>query len=297
MTEHLPLWIDFFEDLQLVRGRSLNTVMAYRRDLELFAEFKKQSNQITGFYDFMKRQGLSQRSQARVISSLRTYFKFCESRGVNAPELRELKPPKVKISLPKALTVEDFNRLVAACDSLDSHKSVRNKTTLFLLFGVGCRVSELINLNIADYSQTEASLKILGKGNKERLVPMTQNVNQILLDYLKSNREFLMRGPTDSLLINDRGKRPSRVDIWRWLASWSIKAGFSEPISPHQFRHGCATSLLESGADLRSIQMLLGHSSIQTTQIYTNVTTQNLVKTVDEHHPLSQFEPAADAEI
>jgi integrase/recombinase XerD len=297
MTEHLPLWIDFFEDLQLVRGRSLNTVMAYRRDLELFAEFKKQSTQITGFYDFMKRQGLSQRSQARVISSLRTYFKFCESRGVNAPELRDLRPPKVKISLPKALTVEDFNKLVAACDSLDSHKSVRNKTTLFLLFGVGCRVSELINLNISDYSQTDNSLKILGKGNKERLVPMTQNVNQILLDYLKNNREFLMRGPTDSLLINDRGKRPSRVDIWRWLASWSIKAGFSDPISPHQFRHGCATSLLESGADLRSIQMLLGHSSIQTTQIYTNVTTQNLVKTVDEHHPLSQFEPAADAEI
>ena len=89
--------------------------------------------------------------------------------------------------------------------------------------------------------------------------------------------------------MNDRGHRPSRVDIWRWLALWSTRAGFDEPVGPHRFRHGCATALLEGGADLRSIQMLLGHSSIQTTQIYTNVTTQNLVKTVDEHHPLSKL--------
>ncbi len=295
--EHLPLWIDFFEDLQLVRGRSLNTVMAYRRDLELFAEFKKSSQDISGFYDFMKKQGLSQRSQARVVSSLRTYFKFCESRGVNAPELRELRPPKVKISLPKALTSEDFNKLVAACDSSDAHKTHRNRTTLYLLFGVGCRVSELINLNVSDYSLSDCLLKIVGKGSKERLVPLTESVNQVLLEYLKNHRQLLIRGPGESLLINDRGKRPSRVDIWRWLAGWSQKAGFQEPVSPHQFRHGCATSLLESGADLRSIQMLLGHSSIQTTQIYTTVTTGNLVKTMDEHHPLSDVKTSAAAEV
>jgi integrase/recombinase XerD len=96
--------------------------------------------------------------------------------------------------------------------------------------------------------------------------------------------------PTPAILINDRGHRPSRVDVWRWLAAWSAKAGFPEPVSPHRFRHGCATALLESGADLRSIQMLLGHASIQTTQIYTNVTTGTVAKTVDEHHPLSHLE-------
>jgi len=157
-----------------------------------------------------------------------------------------------------------------------------------LLFGLGCRVSELIGLNLEDYSQTEKWLKILGKGGKERLVPLTQQLSDGLNEYIRSMREPLLKERSSTLLVNDRGNRPSRVDIWRWLAAWSAKAGFDEPVGPHRFRHGCATALLESGADLRSIQMLLGHSSIQTTQIYTNVTTQNLVKTVDEHHPLSR---------
>lgn len=286
--ELLPLWIDFFDDLQHVRGRSLNTVMAYRRDLELFAQYRQKAKSISGFYEFMKENGLSQRSQARVISSLRTYFKFCESRGVQSGELRELRPPKVKVGLPKPISVDEYNRLFAACETEDSRKTFRNRLTLLLLFGLGCRVSELIALNLEDYSQTEKWLKILGKGGKERLVPLTTQLSEGLNEYLRSVREPLLKEKSSTLLVNDRGHRPSRVDIWRWLAAWSAKAGFEEPVGPHRFRHGCATALLESGADLRSIQMLLGHSSIQTTQIYTNVTTQNLVKTVDEHHPLSR---------
>lgn len=285
----LPLWIEFFEDLQHVRGRSLNTVMAYRRDLELFSEYKNTQKNISGFYDFMKTQKLSTRSQARVISSLRTYFRFCESRGVTAPELQELRPPKVKVSLPKTLSIEEFNKLFEAARVEDSERSARNQLTLMMLYGLGCRVSELISLDLQDYSETEKWLRILGKGNKERLVPLTDQLAENLNHYLKSVRSNLLKEEkTDSLLINDRGHRPSRVDIWRWLASWSVKAGFPEPVGPHRFRHACATALLESGADLRSIQMLLGHASIQTTQIYTNVTTQNLVKTIDEHHPLAE---------
>ncbi len=283
----LPLWIEFFDDLQHVRGRSLNTVMAYRRDLELFAEYKEKASSITGFYEFMKDQKLSTRSQARIISSLRTYFKFCEGQGQKAPELRDLRPPKVKVGLPKTLTVEEFEKLLAACQVEDEFRTKRNQLTLMLLFGLGCRVSELTSLNIEDYSETDRWLKILGKGNKERLVPLTEQLALLLGDYLRTGRQHLIKETSGTLLVNDRGHRPSRVDIWRWLAAWSAKAGFDEPVGPHRFRHGCATALLESGADLRSIQMLLGHSSIQTTQIYTNVTTQNLVKTVDEHHPLS----------
>jgi len=132
-------------------------------------------------------------------------------------------------------------------------------------------------------------LKILGKGNKERLVPLTAQLTESLREYLFSARGNLIKEPSSCLLVNDRGHRPSRVDIWRWLSAWSHRAGFEEPIGPHRFRHGCATALLESGADLRSIQVLLGHSSIQTTQIYTSVTTQNLVQTIDEHHPLSRL--------
>ncbi|MEZ0391483.1 MAG: tyrosine-type recombinase/integrase [Pseudobdellovibrionaceae bacterium] len=288
--ELLPLWVEFFEDLQHVRGRSQNTVMAYRRDLELFAQYRENESSISGFYDFMKKQKLSPRSQARVISSLRTYYKFCESRGQTSPELRELRPPKVKVGLPKALTLDEFEKLLAACQVDDKEKTKRNQLTLMLLFGLGCRVSELIGLNLEDYNETDRWLKILGKGSKERLVPLTDQLALQLNQYIQESRGALLKEKSSTLLVNDRGHRPSRVDIWRWLAAWSQKAGFEEPVGPHRFRHGCATALLESGADLRSIQILLGHSSIQTTQIYTNVTTQNLVKTVDEHHPLSQLE-------
>lgn len=285
----LELWIEFFEDLQHVRGRSQNTVMAYRRDLELWREYRKESSSIIGFYDFMKKQNLSLRSQARVISSLRTYFRFCEGRGAKAPELRELRPPKVKVGLPKPLTPAEFDQLFQACAVSDPHRTARNQLTLLFLYGLGCRVTELIQLDLRDFSATERWVKILGKGQKERLVPLTESLVKGLETFLRENRPHLMKENTDSILINDRGHRPSRVDVWRWLAAWSIRAGFSEPVSPHRFRHGCATALLEGGADLRSIQILLGHASIQTTQIYTSVTTGNLTKTIQEHHPLSEM--------
>ena len=202
------------------------------------------------------------------------------------PSLKaELKPLKVKVSLPKVLLLDEFETFKSC--SVEDPPYKENQITLLLLFGLGCRVSELIALNLQDYSETERWLKIVGKGKKERLVPVTAQLVEGIRDYLTQSRNSLLKEKTDSLLINDRGHRPSRVDIWRWLALWSKKAGFSEPVHPHRFRHGCATALLESGADLRAIQMLLGHSSIQTTQIYTSVTSGNLIKTMDEHHPLS----------
>src|SRR6202023_3202483 len=125
-----------------------------------------------------------------------------------------------------------------------------------------------------------------GKGGKERLVPLTETLLQQLKLYIKEARPNLLKDETGSILINDRGHRPSRVDVWRWLAAWSSRAGFAEPIGPHQFRHGCATALLENGADLRTIQVLLGHSSLQTTQIYTSVTSMKLKEEVEKNHPL-----------
>lgn len=285
----LPLWLDFFDDLQHVRGRSQNTVMAYRRDLELWQAYKAGSGKtVAGFYEHMKKQKLSTRSQARIISSLRTYFRFCEERGMASPELRELRPPKVKASLPKALSPQEFDRLFEAAHTGDAARDARNRLTLMFLYGLGCRVSELVALDVNDYNATDRWVKILGKGNKERLVPLTEALSKHLADYLQSARPLLVKESSPAILINDRGHRPSRVDIWRWLAAWSAKAGFEEPVSPHRFRHGCATALLEGGADLRSIQMLLGHASIQTTQIYTSVTTQTLSRTIDELHPLSK---------
>ncbi len=285
----LELWTEFFQDLQNVRGRSQNTVKAYRHDLELYVEYKKSNQGIKGFYPYMKKKKLSDRSQARAISSLRTYFKFIEDRGVPAPELRELRLPKVQTKLPEVLSHEDYKKLFDACVVDDTNRTQRNKLTLMMLFGLGCRVSELIQLNIHDFNETQSWLTVMGKGNKQRVVPLTENLRTELKAYLETVRPDLIKDTTYSILINDRGNRPSRVDIWRWLSSWSKRAGFSEPIGPHQFRHGCATALLESGADLRSIQMLLGHSSLQTTQIYTTVTAKKLVETVEEHHPLSKL--------
>lgn len=285
----LDLWVEFFEDLQHVRGRSRNTVLAYRRDLELFAKFSESHKNISDFYEFLSKNKLSTRSQARVISSLRTYFKFCESRGVTVPDLKQLIPPRVQVSLPKGLTIEDFERLLQSCESSHKSKTIRNRICLYLLFGVGCRVSELIALDLKDFNETEGWLCLSGKGGKQRIVPLTEKLVAELKDYIKNHRAGITGHGVNSILVNDKGHRPSRVDVWRWLAAWSHKAGFDKPISPHKFRHGCATALLEGGADLRSIQMLLGHSSIQSTQIYTSVTAKNIVDAVQEHHPLSRL--------
>ena len=285
------LWIDFFDDLQNVRGRSLNTIMAYRRDLELYNKFSEKNKRLIEFFDFMKKEGLSTRSQARVISSVRTYMRYCETRGVKCPELRELKPPRVQTALPKAISVSDFERLFQACEVVNQkEKTLRNRLTLLFLYGLGCRVSELTGLNLNDFSPTERWVKVLGKGSKERLIPLTDTLYAALDTYLRDARNHLLPPQnTNALFLNDRGHRPSRVDIWRWLASWSVKAGFAEPVHPHQFRHGCATALLEGGADLRSIQIMLGHASIQTTQVYTAVTTNTAVRAVEENHPLSKI--------
>lgn len=283
----LKLWVEFFEDLQHVRGRSQNTVMAYRRDLEMYEEFLGTKRELARFYEFMKDKKLSPRSQARVISSLRTYLRYLEGQGDKVPELRELRPPRVKPGLPKPISLTEFHQLFEACRTEDPNRTARNHLTLLLLFGLGCRVSELVGLNLHDFNVTDAWLKVLGKGGKERLVPLSENLLEQLKIYVRDVRQHLVKDETPSILINDRGHRPSRVDVWRWLAAWSARAGFEEPIGPHQFRHGCATALLEGGADLRTIQVLLGHSSLQTTQIYTSVTTHKMKEEVDKNHPLS----------
>jgi integrase/recombinase XerD len=286
----LPRWVSFFEDLQFVRGRSLNTIAAYRHDLELYEKFCTTQRPLTELFPFLKDHHLHIRSQARVVSSIRTYLKYCQSQGDKVPELVELRPPKVQNKLPKSLSFQDFQKLYQAAHTDSPSKTLRNHTVLWLLYGTGCRVSELITLNVEDYSALEGLFKIQGKGQKERLVPIPEVLLSKIQDYLQISWPDLKKKECErSLLINDRGHRPSRVDIWRWLARWSKDAGFENPMNPHQFRHGFATALLENGADLRSIQMLLGHSHIQTTQIYTHLTSSHLVRQVDLHHPMSQL--------
>ncbi len=288
-------WVEFFEDLEQVRGRSRNTVQAYRRDLDLYSEFFHQGfKDILEFHEFLAQKKLSTRSIARVISSVRTYYRFLESQDIHVPELNRLRPPRVKTSLPRPIRIKEFERLLVVAKTSLPSRTARNQLTLLMLFGVGCRVSEMVDLNLADYSATEGWIKVTGKAGKERLLPITEPLAQALGYYLEVGRPELLRGKTEALLINDRGHRPSRVDVWRWLKAWSKLAGFDQVISPHQFRHGCATVLLEGGADLRTIQVLLGHSSLQTTQIYTEVSLTHKRSEVEKHHYLSSIRDLDD---
>lgn len=292
MSKHkgivLKYWIEFFDDLQNIRGRSNNTVLAYRRDLEMYVEFTSLKKDISQFSYFLSKKKLSTRSQARVISSVRSYFRFCEKQGEKASELRSLKLPKVTVTLPKALSFPDFQTLLKSAQVESEGKTIRNQTLLILLFGLGCRVSELINVNLYDFKESEASLIVTGKGNKQRLLPLIDSVLEQVTLYLTSSRTLLAKKKEDALLVNNRGKRLSRVDVWRWLKAWALKSNLDiASVSPHKFRHGCATALLNAGTDLRSIQILLGHSSLQTTQIYTSVSHKQEEKELNAHHPLA----------
>lgn len=277
----------FLEELEI--NRSPHTFSAYRRDLQLYKLFLKNNKDISLLYEYIDEKGLSARSKARVISSVRSYLRFLESKGQRT-QLQKLNPVPVKSNLPKLISPEEFGKIYEAAIISDIHKTARNHITLLLLFGLGCRISEVIQLNLQNINESDYSLVVTGKRKKQRLLPLTQDLYTHLNKYICENRPALLKNSkTNSVLINNRGHRPSRVDVWRWLSSWSKKAGFKEVKSPHQFRHGFATGLLENGADLRSIQFLLGHSSIQTTQIYTSVKQSHLKKTIKEHHPLSSI--------
>ncbi len=286
----LDLWVEFFEDLQYVRGRSRNTILAYRRDLELFEKFKQQEKELSRFYAFMREHKLSTRSQARVVSSLRTYFKFLESRGIKAKELRVLNPPKIHVNLPEPVSLASFKKLLEASRTDHPLHTARNQLLLYMLFGLGVRVSELVGLNLIDFNTSASSLSVTGKGGKQRLVPVNQVLYAQLSHYIQHIRPKLLRSSNvQSILLNNMGRRPNRHSVWRWMAQWSSQAGLERVFSPHKFRHGCATALLESGADLRSIQLLLGHSSLQTTQMYTHVSRLKMQDELSTHHVLSKL--------
>lgn len=285
---------EFLRDLQFLRCFSDHTISAYKRGLSLYEGFlrsrKASDNEFKGFYKFLTKKGLSARSQARIISSLRTYFNFLESREVLNDKnngRKNLKLPKFQASLPRFISFKEFRKLWLVSEGKNSFLTSRNRLVLSLLYGLGCRVSELAGLNVKDFNETGAWIRVTGKGRRQRLLPLSKELHSALINYLRKARPSIIKSKTSSLICNNRGRRPSRVDIWRWLRLWSLKAGFKEIKTPHSFRHGCATALLERGADLISIQKLLGHINVQTTQVYTAVTSKHLKDTIQKYHPLS----------
>ena len=285
----LTLYEEFLRELQFGLLYSEHTIIAYKGDLAYYEEFQKKKLPLRQFSFFLTKKNLSPRSQARIISSIRSYLKFLQRHGKTKLQIKDLKHPKVHKKLPRPVVMEEFLKLWKSCEETCPLQTLKNQLLLSFLYGLGCRVSELCSINIEDFNETESWINLKGKGNRQRLVPLTNDLHALLVTYLTKVWPKLPKKDPKALFVNKKGNRPSRVDVWRWLKTWSFKAGFKEVKAPHSFRHGCATGLLDQGADLRSIQKLLGHLSIQTTQIYTSVSSKNLSSAIKTYHPLSKL--------
>ena len=295
--QNLPLFNVFLNSLKC----STNTLLAYKQDLSIYREFAltPNNNNIQDFIIFMNRRGLSPRSQARVISSLKKYFKFLRANQIQHQDYKQFwsefyRFPTPYIPPPQVLTIDVFEKLYKACKTGSSFKSIRNQITLLMLFDLGLQATQLINLNLEDFDANKAVIRVSKKGNqKEYFIPLSHLLLRHLKFYIsKSRKYFKPNKDTNSILLNDKGKRPSRIDLWRWLSTWSKTAGLKETISPQQFRHGFAVALYKSGADLKSIQKLLGHSRIESTKVYQSLIDEDekdpLKMVINDHHPLSR---------
>ena len=289
--------LDYNHYLNIERGLSENTIDNYIRDVKKFVAFleKKEVSslpiQITEefiqefVYDISKK--ISPRSQARIISGLRSFFEYLifeNYRESNPTDLIEA--PKTGRKLPDTLSEEEINSLITAID-LSKTEGERNRAMLETMYSCGLRVSELIHLKISDLFFEEGFIKIIGKGNKERFVPIHFRAQKYIILYMNEIRVHLLvvKGFEDTLFLNRRGKSLSRQMVFMILKELAIKINLQKKISPHTFRHSFATHLLKNGADLRAIQQMLGHESITTTEVYVHLDTSFLKKVVEKYHP------------
>jgi integrase/recombinase XerD len=285
----------FLSYLRVEKGLADNTTQSYRLDLEKFLEFlaprKLDTPDITrsnvvNYLASLYKRGLDARSVARHLVTIRHFFRFCLLDGVvKENPSATIEAPKIRHSLPHFLSVEEVDRLLA----FPAKKSVlglRDKAMIELMYSTGTRVSELIGLRVADLQMEEGCLRCIGKGNKERLVPVGRQALAAVEAYLKKARpELLREGSSPYLFLNQRGRPLKRATFWKLVVMYGSKAGLRKPLKPHTLRHSFATHLLDRGADLRSVQLMLGHADISTTQIYTHVVEERLKQVYKAHHP------------
>ncbi|MGH9774499.1 MAG: site-specific tyrosine recombinase XerD [Candidatus Acidiferrales bacterium] len=285
----------FLSYLRVEKGLSENTIAAYRRDLKKFAAFisKRKANvqnvrrsEIVDFLASLYYCKLDSRTVARHMVSLRQFFRFLLSEGeIKEDPAQHFESPKFRSRLPAYLSIDEVEQLLAIPDT-DTILGLRDRAMIEMLYSSGLRVSELLHLKISDLNFESGVLRCVGKGDKERLVPVGRPALEAVRNYLRSSRPELLRNrKADVLFLNNRGGRFARENFWRLLSRYGQRAGLRMRLSPHKLRHSFATHLLERGADLRSVQMLLGHSSITTTQIYTHVAQDRLRQVYKEHHP------------
>ncbi len=286
--------IEFTNFLTVSRRHSRHTVDAYRRDLVRFHKFLKDTGQgdpVTGtairaFLTHLAGQGQSPASITRALSSIKSYFRFLSGEGgegANPAEL--LESPKAARRLPQVIAMAQVDALLDAPDG-DTPLGLRDRAMLELLYATGLRVSELVSLNVTDLNLEAGFLRTLGKGSKERLVPIGAVALQSVRRYLDEARPAFIKGsPPAGLFLTRLGKKMTRQGFWKSLKTYAKKAGIGSGLSPHSLRHAFATHLLEHGADLRAVQEMLGHADISTTQIYTHILKERMLAVHDRCHP------------
>lgn len=283
----------FLNFCRLEKGLGKNTLDAYRRDLEKFRRFcQLVSGEIPGteaihrYLAHLQASGLVSRSVARHVATLRNFFRFLlrEGRVATDPTDR-IHAPKQWQTIPKYLTLEQIEKIIGAADGTTS-TGIRDRAMMELLYATGLRVSELCRLELSGVNQDLGFLRTLGKGNKQRIIPVGRAALAAVKDYLRDARPSLLKGRASRyLFVTARGGCLTRQGFWKLLATYGKKVGIFHNLTPHVIRHSFATHLLEGGADLRSVQTMLGHADISTTQIYTHVMRTRLRNTVDKHHP------------
>ena len=286
----------FLIHVKVEKGLAANTVSAYRRDLSKFSEFAKKRklsleavsrDDLVDFLAGLYRQKLESKSVARHLVSLRNFFRFSQMQELipSDPSVN-LESPKIRRSLPGYLRLEEVERLLAQPDSKTPF-GLRDRAMLEVLYSAGLRVSELVGLRVSDLDTKVGCVRCIGKGDKERIVPIGKKALAVVDGYLHAARPRLLGKVAGSptLFVNQRGGALSRVGVWKILSAYGRRAGLRVPLTPHMLRHSFATHLLERGADLRSVQLMLGHADISTTQIYTHVVEERLKQIYKAHHP------------
>jgi len=284
----------FLDHCRIEKGLSANTLDAYRGDLARFAAFCRAEagsafpgpEGISRHLDALYRSGLDSRSVARHLTTLRNYAVFLVREGRLASDpTAALSLPRQWKNLPKFLNHNEIEQLLAAPDA-SLPRGARDRAMLELLYASGLRVSELCELQLSDFNEGFGVVRVLGKGNKQRLVPVGRSAVAALTAYLRTARPALLNARASKyLFVTARGTRMTRQGFWKLLRTYGTKAGIFRRLTPHVLRHSFATHLLEGGADLRSVQTMLGHADISTTQIYTHVMRSRLRQVLDEHHP------------
>ena len=295
MKEYLEKFLDY---ITVERGLALNTVISYRHDLAQFISFLEGTGvkdlnsvnreHLSQYLASLHEKGLATRSRNRHLAAIRSFYKYLlREKIADSNPAAQMESSQIKKKLPQVLSPDEVEKLLEQPD-VSTALGQRDRAMLELLYATGLRVTELVRMTMEQLNLEVGYVLTLGKGHKERIIPITENAMDALEDYIEHGREMLLKGrDSNYLFVNRSGKPITRQGFWKILQRYAQKAGINKHISPHTLRHSFATHLLEHGADLRSVQMMLGHSDISTTQIYTHVAREQLKKVHRRHHPRS----------